>query len=93
MIELDYRRFSVIYGNCDCQICCNWSRLKKGFKAPVHQRNMPQINKLISPPKSLDTDTGPTKSCSSPTMVNAILREAMGINGKCYPEGSYGYQW
>jgi len=33
-----------------CQICCNWSRLKTGFKVIAHWSTMPQINMICTPP-------------------------------------------
>jgi len=43
-----YQQFRAMY-NSGCQICCNWSRLKPGFRVPVHLSTMPQINMIPHP--------------------------------------------
>jgi len=39
---------SFMYDNV-CQICCNWSRLRPGFKIPAHRNTIPQINMIHHP--------------------------------------------
>jgi len=51
-----------------CQICCNWSRLKPGYKVPAHQSTMLQIN-MIPHPVTLNWHWA-NQPCSRPLMVN-----------------------
>jgi len=43
-----YQQFIAMYDS-GCQIFCNWSRLKPGFKVPAHRSTMPQINMILHP--------------------------------------------
>jgi len=43
-----YQQFIAMYDS-GCQICCNWSRLKLGFKVPAHRSIMSQINMIPHP--------------------------------------------
>jgi len=63
--------YSYIYiQQWNCQICCNWSRLKPCFNVPAYRRTMPQMNRIPHPitlywhwaKQSLYTDTGNDKS-------------------------------
>jgi len=54
-----YQQFIAMY-NSGCQISCNWSRLKLGFKLLAHQITIPQIN-MIPHPITLTDTAGSTR--------------------------------
>jgi len=43
-----YQQFIAIYDS-GCQICCNWSRFKPGYKVAAHRSIMPWINMIPLP--------------------------------------------
>jgi len=63
-----YHRFRAMYDS-GCQICCNWSRLKPGYKVPAHRSTMTQII-MIPHPVTLNWHWV-NQPCSRPLMVNS----------------------
>jgi len=39
IFNIVYQHFRAMYDS-GCQIFCNWSRLKSGFKVPAHQNTI-----------------------------------------------------